>query len=141
MFVMSSSSTAKSEPTGWAGWVVFTALMMLMIGSFNAVSGLAAVVENELFITGPEGALVVDMTAWGWVHLVLGAAIAAVGVFLLRGAGWARYAAIALVMLNMVTQMLALPAYPLWAIVVIAVDVLALWALVVHGEESLATLR
>ena len=138
---MSSSSTAKSEPTGWTGWVMFSALMMLMIGSFNAVSGLAAVLENELFITGPGGALLVDMSAWGWVHLVLGAAVAAVGVFLLRGAGWARYAAIGLVMVNMVTQMLVLPAYPIWAIVVIAVDVLVLWALIVHGDESLESLR
>jgi hypothetical protein len=138
---MSSSSTAKSEPTGWTGWVMFSALMMLMIGSFNAVSGLAAVVENELFVTGPGGALLVDMSAWGWVHLMLGAAVATVGVFLLRGAGWARYAAIGLVMLNMVTQMLVLPAYPLWALVVIAVDVLVLWALIVHGDESLESLR
>jgi hypothetical protein len=138
---MSSSSTAKSEPTGWAGWVMFTGLMMLMIGSFNAVSGFAAVVENELFITGSDGALLVDMTAWGWVHLVFGAAIAVVGGFLIRGAGWARYVAIPLVMANTLTQMLALPAYPLWASVILVVDLLALWALIVHGRESLATLR
>jgi hypothetical protein len=138
---MTSNSVVKSESTGWTGWIAFAALMMLMIGSFNAISGLTAVVENELFLTGPEGALVVDMSTWGWVHLVLGVAVAAVGVFLLRGAPFARYAAVALVMVNMVAQMLVLPAYPVWAVTVIAIDVVVLWALVVHGHESLQALR
>jgi hypothetical protein len=112
-----------------------------MIGIFNAISGLTAVVENELFLTGPEGALIVDMSTWGWVHLLLGAAVAAVGAFLLRGASFARYAAIALVMLNMVSQMLVLPAYPVWAVTVIVIDLVVLWALVVHGHESVQALR
>jgi hypothetical protein len=140
-FIMSSSSTVKAEHTGWAGWILFAAMMMLMIGIFNALSGLAAIVENELFITGQDGALVVDMTTWGWVHLVLGAAVAAVGAFLMREAPWARYAAIGLLMVNIMTQMLALPAYPVWALVVITIDVLALWALVVHGRASLGDVR
>jgi hypothetical protein len=138
---MSSSSVVKSEPTAWTGWIAFAALMMLMIGIFNAISGLTAVVENELFLTGPEGALIVDMSTWGWVHLLLGAAVAAVGAFLLRGASFARYAAIALVMLNMVSQMLVLPAYPVWAVTVIVIDLVVLWALVVHGHESVQALR
>lgn len=138
---MSSSSTVKAEHAGWAGWILFAALMMIMIGTFNALSGLAAIVENELFITGPAGALVVDMTTWGWVHLVLGGAVAVVGVFLVREASWARYAAIGLVMVNVMSQMLALPSYPVWALVVITLDVLALWALVVHGKASLSGVR
>jgi hypothetical protein len=84
--------------------------------------------------------VVLDVTAWGWVHLVIGLLVAVVGYFLLQGASWATYAAILLVIVNMLTQMMFLPAYPLWSIMIIALDSFVLWALIVHGDERVRDL-
>lgn len=134
---MTTSHTPTApKATGWVGWIVFTATMMMMLGVFNAVDGIAAIAADDIFITGAAGSVALDVTAWGWVHLVVGGVVAIAGVFLLQGATWARFVAIGAVMINMTTQLLFLPAYPFWAMIIIVLDVLALWALIVHGSEQ-----
>lgn len=133
----SHSPTARKS-TGWVGWIVFTAAMLLMLGIFNAVNGLAAIFADDIFVTGAAGAVIFDVTTWGWVHLVLGALAAATGVALMQGAPWARAVAVGFVMLNMLTQLLFLPAYPFWSLLIIVLDVVVLWALIVHGDEQIA---
>lgn len=128
---------ARSHNTGWVGWVAFAAMMMLILGIFNAIDGLVAIFSDKVFVNGDAGVVVLDVTAWGWVHLVIGVLVATAGYFLLQGATWARVFAIGLVMLNMITQMVFLPAYPFWSLLVIALDILILWALVVHWDERL----
>ena len=130
-----SQTPTSSRPTAWVGWTVFTPIMMMMIGVFNAVDGFAAIAADDIFVTGAAGSVVLDVGTWGWVHLVVGAVIATAGVFLLEGATWARFVAIGAVMINMTSQLLFLPAYPFWALLIIVLDVLALWALIVHGNE------
>jgi hypothetical protein len=122
------------------GWIAFAAIMMLVVGLFNVIDGIAAIASNKVFISGSGGAVVLDVTAWGWVHLVIGLLVAVVGYFLLQGASWATYAAIVLVIVNMLTQMMFLPAYPLWSIMIIALDSFVLWALIVHGDERVRDL-
>jgi hypothetical protein len=122
------------------GWIAFAAIMMLVVGLFNVIDGIAAIASNKVFVTGSGGAVVLDVTAWGWVHLVIGLLVAVVGYFLLQGASWATYAAILLVIVNMLTQMMFLPAYPLWSIMIIALDSFVLWALIVHGDERVRDL-
>jgi len=82
-----------------------------------------------------EGVAVVDVSTWGWVHLVLGLLLVVAGFALFGGSAWARYTAVVLVVLNMVAQFVSLPATPWWSLVVIVLDVVILWALVVHGAE------
>jgi hypothetical protein len=135
---VAGSHTPAAKPTGWVGWIVFTAAMMVILGLFNVINGLAAIFADDLFVTGPGGPIVLDVTAWGWVHFLVGLAVATAGAFLLQGATWARIVAICAVMVNLVAQVLFLPAYPAWSMLIIAVDVLVLWALIVHGEEQIA---
>jgi hypothetical protein len=136
--VTAQHTPAAHKPTAWVGWIVFTAAMMLMLGVFNAINGLAAIFADDIFVTGSRGAVMFDVTTWGWIHLVVGVLVAVSGVFLMQGATWARVVAVGVVMLNMLAQLLFLPAYPFWSLLIIVLDVLVLWALIVHGDEQIA---
>lgn len=122
--------------TGWVGWIWFAALMLVLLGTYNLIEGLAAIFEDEIFATTSTGLLVLDLTAWGWVHAVVGALQVLVGLAMFSGATWPRVVAIILVMINAVAQLAWLNAHPVWSVIVIAMDVLVLWALVVHGAEA-----
>ena len=133
---MSSYDSEGPRTTAWVGWIACASMMMVIVGFFNVIDGLVAVFNDQIFVKGARGAAVLDVTTWGWIHVILGVAIAGAGLALMTGALWARMVGIALVMLNMLSQMVALPGYPFWAILVITVDALVLWALIVHGEEA-----
>ncbi|NKY39706.1 DUF7144 family membrane protein [Cellulomonas septica] len=122
--------------TGWVGWVWFGAFCLLTVGLFNVVSGLIAVFSEEKVLAwSGQGVTIVDVSTWGWVHLILGAAMVALGLVLFTGAAWARWTASVLVVLNLVAQFVSLPITPWWSLAVIVLDVVVLWALIVHGEE------
>jgi hypothetical protein len=135
---MGTAGRNTSRMTGWVGWIAFAAIMMLMTGTFNVISGMAAVFNDEVFVAGPETIVLLDLTTWGWVHIFLGLAVAGTGLALMSGQMWARVVGVLLVMLNMVTQLLLLPAYPWWAVIILAVDTVVLWAIIVHGDEAKA---
>ncbi len=122
--------------TGWVGWIWFAALVLVLVGTYNLIQGLAAIFEDDVFTTTSAGLLVLDLTAWGWVHTVVGALQVLVGLAMFSGATWPRVIAIILVMINAVAQLAWLNAHPVWSVIVIVLDVLVLWALVVHGAEA-----
>jgi hypothetical protein len=137
--------TTTSNPTGrrtapaptlWAGWIVFASLMLIMVGTFNAIDGLTALLKDQVFLTTGAGLLVFDLTTWGWIHLLFGIAQVAAGIAMFSGAVWARIVAVGLVIVNACAQLAFLSAYPLWSTIVIALDVVTLWAIVVHGDEA-----
>ncbi|MFF4412566.1 hypothetical protein ACFYY8_08545 [Streptosporangium sp. NPDC001559] len=128
----------NTRMTGWIGWIWFAGVVMIVDGFFNAISGLYAIFNNDLYVQIRDKLLVLNLTGWGWVHLILGILLVAVGITLLMGQEWARMAAIVLVAINAITQMAWLAANPWWSIVVIAVDVVILYALIVHGREAAA---
>lgn len=130
---MSSSTPSR---TLWVGWIAFAGVLMLLAGMFNVIGGLAAVFTDDVFATGPSGgALVLSVTGWGWVHLLWGLVLFVAGLGLFSGNVLARGLAVVLVALNMVTHMLLMPAYPFWSLLTIAIEVLVIWALTVHGHE------
>jgi len=133
---VAQTTNARPRVTGWVGWIVFAATMLLVIGTMNVVTGIAALIQDEIFLTGDAGAFVLDLTAWGWVHIAIGALLIVTGISLYSGALWATVTATVLVGLNMITQMFMLPGYPFWGIVVITLDAFVLWALLVHGDEQ-----
>jgi hypothetical protein len=134
-----TSSTApprRQTSTGWVGLIAFAACMMWLLGFFQAIAGLAAIVNDDYYKTATARLLLVhSYTTWGWIHLILGLLVIGTGLALMTGAMWARVVGTGLVMLNMVTQLVFLPAYPFWGLLIIAVDVLVLWAIIVHGSE------
>lgn len=124
--------------TGWVGWIWFAGLMLILLGMFNLIHGMVAIFDDEILVGAGRSLVLLDLTAWGWTHVIIGVLQVVVGFVLFTGARWARVAAVILVMLNAIAQLASLNAQPTWALVVIALDVVVLWAIVVHGEEARA---
>ena len=124
------------EPSGLAvGVTIFAAIMMLMVGAWQALAGLIAIFENEFYVTTRNYLFQFDATTWGWIHLVLGLIVAFAGWGLLSGQTWARIVGITLAALSATANFLFIPYYPFWAILIIAVDIFVIWALTAHGRE------
>ncbi|HEV2372150.1 MAG TPA: hypothetical protein VGS19_08280 [Streptosporangiaceae bacterium] len=125
---------SREEGHGY-GLVLFASFLLIVIGCFNLIYGIAAVINSHVFVA-TTNYVVGDLRAWGWTTLVLGALqlIAAVGV--LVGNQVARWVAAGLVSLSAIEQMLFLPAFPLWSLAIIAMDVVALYGLVAYGSRE-----
>jgi hypothetical protein len=119
-----------TAPSGWVtGWTVFAGVMMMVSGVIAVLQGITGIVADAIYVNIPRYVYRFDLTAWGWIHLILGLLVAMVGTAVLAGAAWARWAGVALASLSLVAQFLYLPYYPLWALVVIAIDIFIIWAL------------
>jgi len=127
-------SERQVERQGY-GLVVFSAVLLLVLGCFNLIDGIAAVANSHVFVANAHYVFG-DLRAWGWVALILGGlqVLAAAGV--LAGSQPARWFAVAVVGLNAIGQMFFIPAYPFWSLMIIAVDVVALWGLCVYGSRA-----
>lgn len=101
---------------------------MVTVGIIQFCQGIAAVAENEVFVSGVNYVYKFDLTTWGWIHIVLGVLVAAVGLALLTGAGWARVSAIVIAAVSIFANFLWLPYYPWWSVLIIALDVVVIWA-------------
>jgi hypothetical protein len=124
------------EQTGWVGWIVFAAMMMIMVGSFQVIAGLTALFNSGYYVVGEDQLLVsADFTAWGWTHIILGAVALAAAFGLLAGQMWARVVGIAMALVSAVVNLAFIAAYPLWSIMVITLDVLVIYAIAAHGRE------
>jgi hypothetical protein len=113
----------------WEGWVGFGGVLMTIIGAFAVIEGLLALLAPAFFVTGGGRVLAINLAGWGWLHLVLGVLVVVVGAGVLVGATWARGAGVALVAVNMLVQLVWLPAFPAWSIIIIALDLLVLYAI------------
>jgi hypothetical protein len=125
----------RSRSTAWVGWIWFAAVMMIMTGSFNLIYGLVALFDDKYYTLSRQGLLVFDLTQWGWILLIFGALAVFAGIALFSGSMWARVVAVVLASINAIAHMAWMSAYPVWALIVIAVDVLVIWAVIVHGSE------
>jgi hypothetical protein len=134
--VPSSSGPARTESTGWVGWIVFAGVMMVTVGVLHAIQGFVALFKDDYYVVRKSGlVLQIDYTGWGWVHLILGLVVALAGLALFTGRMWARVVAIGLALLSVLANFAFMAAYPLWSITIIVVDILVIYALVVHGRE------
>ncbi len=127
---------ARDQRTRGAGWTGFAGVIMIMIGAFNAVEGMAGLLTDDFYVVSPSDVLVFDLTGWGWVHTVVGVLAALTGVALLTGASWARVVTVVLVMLNAVAQLAFVAVYPVWSLIVITLGVVVIWAVIVHGDDD-----
>jgi hypothetical protein len=126
----------RRDASGWVGWVVFAAVIAITMGAYEAIMGLVAIFNDEYYLVGSSGLVVsVDYTVWGWVHLLVGLAAVAAGVALLRGRSWGRVIVIGLAGLSALVNLGFLAAYPVWSVMVIAFDVIVIYALTVHWKE------
>src|SRR3954451_17541076 len=119
----------RPQATGWVGYVVFAGVMLIMLGGFQVIEGLVAVFRDEYFLVTRSGLLLtMDFTAWGWTHMILGAIAVITGIGVLLGQTWARVTGIIIAVLSALSNIAFLPAYPIWATIIIALDVLAIYA-------------
>jgi hypothetical protein len=125
-----------ARQAGWTGWLGFAATMMVLLGAFTILYGLVALFNDTYYVVGPQGLLVFDLTAWGWIHLIIGVLAVAAGGAVARGAGWARIVTVLLVSINAVAQLAFMSAYPAWSLVAIAIDIVIIWAVIVHGDPA-----
>ena len=122
---------------GW-GLVVFAGVMMILLGSFHALAGLTAILKDQFFVSTPNYLVSVDVTTWGWIHLIGGVVVALAGFFVFSGAVWARAIGVVLAVLSAIANFLFIPYYPFWSLLMLAVDIFVIWALAVHGREVAA---
>jgi hypothetical protein len=119
-----------------SGWVVFAAVMMVMAGIFGIINGLIALIHDEVYLVGEDRIVAFDFTQWGWIHLILGFVVFLAGLAVTTGTLWARLVGVVLAMVHATSQIAWIEAYPFWSISMIALDVIVIFALIVHGEEE-----
>lgn len=117
------------------GFVFFASIMMLLVGVFHGVTGIAGVVEEGSYAAPPGYVLEMSVTAWGWIHLVVGVLVAFAGLALMTDAMWARVVAIIVAMVSALASFAFIPVYAPWSFALLALDVAVIWALGAHGES------
>jgi hypothetical protein len=133
----------QSSRQAWArGGLVFAATLMLIIGVYQIFLGIAAIARNAFFVVGANYAYQVDTSVWGWIHLAVGVLVAAAGFFLFTGLTLAKIVGIGLISLSAIANFFFLPYYPVWSLLIIALDVFAIWAIanvrIDSGADELA---
>jgi hypothetical protein len=130
---MSEYDTGPS-PSGWViGGITFASTMMVLIGIFQAFAGLGAIIDDQFFVVTKNYAFDLDVTAWGWIHLILGIIVACAGFALWAGKMWAAITAVFLAMLSALANFFFIPYYPFWSLLIIALNIWVIWALTRPG--------
>jgi hypothetical protein len=132
---MSSTSVQPRRAAVTTGFIVFAGVAMVMIGVFHAFQGLVALFNDDFYVVGQKWIFEFDLTTWGWVHLIVGIGVAVAGLFVFSGAGWARFVGIGVAGFSALVNFMWLPYYPIWSLIIIALDVAVIWSLAVHGKE------
>jgi hypothetical protein len=133
------SEEGRRAPMGMAGesgWLTYAGTVLVVLGVFQLIWGLTALVNTGYFIVGSTGlAVAFNYAAWAWIHIALAALLICTGLAAFGGQSWGRYVGLALVSLALIANFLTLAAFPIWSIVMIAVDLIAIYALAVHSRE------
>ena len=131
-----SSTYDQDEPRLWHGLIAFAAFMLLLVGAFHVIGGFVALLEDDVYAVPSDDLLIqVDYTVWGLAHMVLGVGMVLAGSALFWGRSWGRVVAIAVAMVSAVTNLTFLSAAPIWYSLMIALDVLVIYAVTVHGAD------
>ena len=126
------------QTTGWSGWIVFAAILLIIGGSLNLLYGVIAAVNDDWVVFTNGANVYLDLSEWGWVHIILGGVVLLSGIGLLSGNILARAVAVIVASLSLIANFFFIPVYPLWALTVIVIDVLVIWAVTAHGREMRA---
>lgn len=125
----------QTSSDSWTGWVVFASFMMIMIGFFQAIVGLTAIFKDAFYVAVPNALITVDVTTWGWVHLLLSILVIFAGYAVMDGKVWGRTIGVLLALGGAVVNLAYIPYYPIWSILLVVVNVVVIYALTVHGRE------
>ena len=131
---MSNNTTSgpvdtRRSTTSTTGWARFAGILLIVSGVWSVLTGIAGILEDKIFVTSSQYVYAFDLTAWGWVHTILGVAAVAAGVGVLKATAWGRMLGVALASASLLVNFAFIPYYPIWSIVVGALDVLIIWQL------------
>jgi len=126
-----SGGFTGGENTGAVG---FAGVLLIMVGLFHSVQGLVALLGDDLYVRGENYVFHFSFTTWGWIHLLLGLLAAAAGAGLFFGTTWARTLAVVVAGVSLLGSFMWLPHYPVWSLVIMALDLFVMWAAIVHGR-------
>jgi hypothetical protein len=130
------SQTEYREPSGWAtGAVLFAGILMIIIGIFEAFNGLNAIFEDQFYAVTENYIFDIDVTAWGWIHLLLGILVIFGGYAVMAGRTWGRILALIMATLAAIANFVYIPYYPFWSILMIALAIWVIWALTARWHE------
>jgi len=122
----------------WSGWIFFAGLVIIIVGAMDVLQGFVAIIKDEYVVATSKGIAILDVTAWGWATLIWGALLILVALGLMGGAGWARWLAIIGVAVNAIQQMAFMAnypqAYPLWNLIIVALNIVVLYALTARWQ-------
>jgi hypothetical protein len=126
----------SKEPSGSAvGFTVFAGAMMILIGSFHAIAGLSGIIKDDFYAITPNYILEFDSTTWGWIHLIGGIVVLLAGFSVFKGSVWARTVGVLVAGISAIVSFAWIPIYPIWSLIIIAIDVAVIWALTAHGRD------
>jgi hypothetical protein len=137
-------SSTEPEPgaSAWVGWILFAGVMLILVGIFQAMAGLVALFDHNYYLVASNHLVVrLDYTGWGWVHLILGVLAVVAGYGVMSGHLWARIYGIVLASFSAAVNLAFLAADPVWAVIMLTVDVIVIFALAVHGGEAAESAR
>ena len=129
------SSTRQASP--WAtGLITFAAGMLVITGILQIFIGATALAHDKLYDGMPQYLIAFDLTAWGWIQLITGIAAIGAGYAALRGLLWARVTGIVVAGISMFTEFAYIPHFPIWSVLVIALDIVIIWVLATFRPDA-----
>jgi hypothetical protein len=117
-----------------SGWTLFSAVMLIMAGTFAVFDGFVAVFQDEVYLVTEDQLIAFDFTTWGWIHIIIGVIVFAAGLAVAGGAAWGRAVGAAAAFTHAVVSLGFITAYPLWTILIIAIDIIIIYGLLVPPE-------
>ena len=129
----------RDEPSGWAiGFTAFAGVIMILIGVFQASTGLAAILNDDFFAVAENYVFTFDVTLWGWTHLIFGVIMLFAGFSVMSGRTWARGVGVILAVLAAIQAFVFIPYQPFWAIIVLGLSIMVIWALTTQATAVAA---
>lgn len=125
----------EQRPAVVSGWVVFAATMATIAGVMNLIYGIAVLLNDSWTALAAEQILALNLTAWGWVLIILGVIQLLVSYGIASGQTWARLAGILWASVIAIGQMAFLSVYPVWSVLIIAMSVMVIYGLAAYGDE------
>jgi hypothetical protein len=126
----------EREVSGAAvGWTVFAAFTLILVGTFDIITGLVAIINDDFFVATRTYVFQFDATSWGWIKLLIGTVVLFAGIGLFSGKVWARTVGVIVATVSAIGSFAWLPWYPIWGVIVLTIDIVVIWALTAHGRD------